>query len=159
VRRWALRGHPLKVLQCERNARGVIFGALSLRTGHRLRLIREHRWAKDFQAFLRQLHWHYRGWHVTLLLDEDSSHTTRGLQELADVQGMELLWLPKRSPKLNPLDHLWGDAKDEICANRQYASIEVQEERFIEYLSHLSPREALHRAGVLSKKFWLTPVL
>jgi DDE superfamily endonuclease len=156
---WALRGQPLEVLLCGRNARRVIFGALNLRTGHRLWLTREHRWAEDFQAFLRQLYWHYRGWHVTLLLDEDSSHTARRSPELAGVLGMELLWLPKRCPKLNPLDHLWGDAKDEICANRQYASIEVQAERLINYLSHLSPCEALHRAGVLSKTFWLKSVL
>ena len=28
-----------------------------------------------------------------------------------------LLWLPKRSPHLNPMDHLWRDVKQNVCAN------------------------------------------
>jgi DDE superfamily endonuclease len=72
---WALRGEPKRVLLCGRNARRTIFGALNLSTGHRLFLAREHQRAVDFQAFLRVIHWSYRGWHVALLLDEDPCHT------------------------------------------------------------------------------------
>jgi hypothetical protein len=57
------------------------------------------------------------------------------------------------------MDHLWGDAKDVICANRQYATIEEQVTNFIEYLSALTDDESLHKAGVLSKDFWLASVL
>jgi hypothetical protein len=92
-------------------------------------------------------------------LDEDSSHTAGASQELTTWSDTELIWLPKRSPKLNPRDHLWGDGKDEISANRQYATIDDQVDRFIQYLSNLSAWEALHKAGVLSKKFWLRTVL
>lgn len=128
---------------------------MNLQTGYRLFLVREHQRAVDFQAFLRLLHNHYRGWHVALLLDEDSSHTAKSSVGLASEYDMELLWLPKRSPHLNPMDHLWGDAKDEISANKQYATIDDQIDRFISYLSSLSPWDALHKGGVLSKHFWL----
>jgi hypothetical protein len=137
----------------------VVFGAINLGTGTRLFLAREHQRAEDFQAFLGLVHHHYRGWHVALLLDEDSSHTAGASKRLASQFDVELIWLPKRSPKLNPMDHLWGDGKDEISANRQYATIDDQVERFIQYLSNLSAWEALHKAGVLSKKFWLRTVL
>src|SRR5437868_7580823 len=80
---WALRGQPKEVLLSGRNARRVVFGALNLRTGRRLFLPREHQRAADFQAFLRVVHYYYRGWHVALLLDEDSSHTAKGSVELA----------------------------------------------------------------------------
>lgn len=156
---WSLRGEPKEVLLSGRNARRVVFGAMNLRTGSRLFLAREHQRAEDFQAFLRLVHHHYRGWHVALLLDEDSSHTAGASQELTTWSDIELLWLPKRSPKLNPMDHLWGDGKDEISANRQYATIDDQVDRFIQYLSNLSAWEAVHKAGVLSKKFWLRTVL
>ncbi len=88
-----------------------------------------------------------------------TSHTTGASKRLASRFDVELIWLPKRSPKLNPMDHLWGDGKDEISANRQYTTIDDQVERFIQYLSNLSAWEALHKAGVLSKKFWLRTVL
>jgi DDE superfamily endonuclease len=137
----------------------VVFGAMNLWTGYRLFLARKHQRAGDFQAFLRLLHHHYRGWNVALLLDEDSSHTAGDSVGLAWEFGMELIWLPKRSPQLNPIDHLWGDAKDAISANKQYATIDDQVSRFLRYLTTLSPWEALHKAGVLSPKFWLRAAL
>jgi hypothetical protein len=152
---WSLRGQPREIPISGKNARRVVFGAMNLRTGHRLFLVREHQRAADFQAFLRLVHQRYRGWHVALLLDEDSSHTAGGSEALAAAWDIERLWLPKRSPKLNPMDHLWGDAKDEVSANKQYETIDAQVDRFLEYLGSLSAWEALTKGGVLSERFWL----
>lgn len=69
------------------------------------------------------------------------------------------LWLPKRSPKLNPMDHLWGKTKEKMTANWQYETIDDAAERFIEHVLALSDYEALTQAGVLSKKFWLKQAL
>lgn len=102
------------------------------------------------------IHNHYRGWQVALLLDEDSSHTAHGSKVLAAELGIRLIWLPKRCPELNGMDHLWGHGKDHILANRQYSDIDEQVERFIDYLSALSNPEALEQAGVLSQNFWLS---
>jgi hypothetical protein len=156
---WALRGEPAVVELSGRNARRVIFGALNLHTGHRLLLPRQHQRAVDFQAFLEFVHDHYRGWHVALLLDEDSSHTAGRSRLRAEWLNITLLWLPKRSPHLNPMDHLWGDAKDVICANRQYATIDDQVERFIDYIYNLSVQDILRKAGVLSDHFWLNSAM
>ncbi len=128
---------------------------MNLRTGHRLLLPREHQRAADFQAFLRMVRSSYRGWHVAMLLDEDPSHTAKGSVRLADEFGFELLWLPKRAPKLNPMDTLWGQAKDVVSANKQYATLEEQVERFIAYLESQSPEWVLKTAGVFSDDFWL----
>src|SRR5207253_1206551 len=49
---WSLRGQPLRVVLCGRNARRVVFGAMNLRTGRRLFLPRQRQRAADFQAFL-----------------------------------------------------------------------------------------------------------
>src|SRR5207244_5889116 len=156
---WSPRGQPKEVLLSGRNARRVIFGALNLRSGHRLLLAREHQRAVDYQAFLELVHLRYRGWPVALLQDEDSSHPAKGSVGLAEVLGIQLLWLPKRSPKLNPLDTLWGQAKDVISANKQYATIDDQVERFIGYLSDLSNNAALDTAGIYSGNFWLQDAL
>jgi transposase len=155
---WALRGEPARVVLCGANARRVVFGALNIMTGHRLFLSTRRQRAVEFQEFLRLVHAHYRGWRVALILDEDSSHTAKATQALAEELHIELQWLPVRAPELNPLERLWRDGKKRLLANRQYASIEEQTERFKSDLVGLSPQEALIKAGVLSGNFWLFKV-
>ena len=139
------------------NAKRVVFGALNLETGGRVFLAHRRQRGVEFEDFLEEVRWYYRGRQVALLLDEDSSHTAEDAQDTADELGIELLWLPKRSPHLNPLDHLWRHAKAVMSANHQYASIDAQVEQFIDYLSGLSAYEALKKAGIFSKDFWLKP--
>ena len=76
---------------------------------------------------------------------------------MRDELGIELLWLPKRSPHLNPMDHLWRHGKEVLSANYQYASIDTQVDWFIAYLDGLSAYEALTKAGIFAKDFWLKP--
>jgi hypothetical protein len=152
---WARRGQAAEVRISGRNARRVVFGTLSLTTGHRLFAVRHTQRAEDFQAFLYQVHEHYRGWSVVMLLDGDSSHTANGSQQLAATLDMELLWLPVRCPELNAIERLWQEGKKAICANRQYDDIDEQADCFIQYLQSLSPTEALRKAGILSANFWL----
>ena len=156
---WSLRGQPATVRLSGRNARRVIFGAMNLGTGHRLFLPRKHGRAADFEEFLDLIHDSYRGWHVALLLDEDPSHTAGDPTTLAWSYEIDLLWLPKRCPQLNPMDTLWGQGKDRISGNKQYATMDDQVDRFIDYLQSLSGKEALHTAGVLSEHFWLKHAL
>jgi hypothetical protein len=133
----------------------VVFGTINIDTGHRLFLVRRRQKGEDFRAFLSVIRSHYRGWRVALLPDEDASHTAAASQELAAEMGIRLIWLPKRCPELNGMDHLWGHGKDHVCANRQYPVIDEQAERFVDYLRGLSNREALRQAGILAEDFWL----
>ena len=154
---WSLRGEPAEVHISGRNARRVVFGAMNLVTGTRLFLPRSKGRAGDFQAFLGEVRSSYRGWHVALLLDEHPIHTAKS--SLRAAEGLTLLWLPKRAPELNPMDTLWGQAKDVVAANEQYGTIEDQVERFLAHLDGMSAREALHTSGVPSEEFWLRDVL
>ncbi len=137
------------------NARRSIFGTLHLRTGHMLLLDQERKRAEEFQEFLDYLHWHYRSQPVALLLDENSAHTAEGSQTLAEELDIQLLWLPKRSPHLNPLDRLWGHGKAAVCANWQQRSIDDQTFHFLGYYAQLSPKERLSKAGLFSPDYWL----
>jgi hypothetical protein len=156
---WAKRGRPAPVPISGSNAKRVLFGALNLATGARLFQVRRYGRGADFRSFLSLLRGHWRGWHLAVLLDEDSCHTAGDSRLWADILGIELLWLPKRSPHLNPMDHLWRHGKAVKSANHQYDSIDTQAEQFIEYLSGLSREEALRKAGVLSEDFWLKGAL
>ncbi len=152
---WTQRGHSAEVPLCGRNARRVVFGALHVATGHRLLLPRRRQRGEDFRAFLQLVHEHYRSWRVWLLLDQDSSHTAAESVGLARELDIGLLWLPKRCPELNAMDHLWGHAKDEVCANHQDPSIDHLVDCFIRYIQSLSVEEARRKAGILSEDFWL----
>lgn len=90
-----------------------------------------------------------------MILDGDSSHTARTSRERAQELGIALEWLPVRSPELNAIEDLWGDAKDHICANHQYPDIETEAEEFVTYLQSHTNRQAQRKAGLLSDDYWL----
>ena len=156
---WSPRGVPAQVMLSGWNAKRVVFGCMNLVTGHRVFLARRRHQAPDFQAFLRLVRRHYRGWQVTMILDSHKSHHAHASQLLAARLGIRLLWLPKRAPELNPMDTLWGQGKDAICANKQFTSIDDQVTVFIDHLNGLSDHEALKTSGVLSRQFWLRRVV
>jgi len=142
-----------------RNARRVIFGGIELRTGQRLFSVRPRQTKEDFAQWLLILHHRCPGCPMALLLDDNSSHTASANQALARRLGILLFPLPKRSPHLNPVDHLWRWGKQKLAANRQDADIDTLARLFIEGLRSLSPEQTLRLAGVLSKRFWLKRVL
>lgn len=156
---WARRGQSSQVALTGWNARRVVFGALNVRTGTRVWLARERQRSADYQVFLHQLRQRDPGRPLVRLADEDPSHTARASQAVAAQAGIEVLWLPKRSPHLNPMDHVWRPAKQQVCANRQYPDIDGAARRLIAYLAQLPPREARRKAGLLAPHCWLHPVL
>src|SRR5205085_5590250 len=95
---------------------------------------------------------------IALILDENSAHTSEDSQSLAQDLDIQLLWLPQRSPHLNPLDQLWGHGKRAVCANIQQLSIDDQVEYFLGYYEELTPRERRIKAGLFSPAFWLYDV-
>jgi hypothetical protein len=53
------------------------------------------------------------------------------------------------------MDTLWGQGKDAICGNKQYASIDEQAVHFIHHLTSLSDAQAMKTSGIQSGHFWL----
>lgn len=149
------RGEPLPVPISGRNARRVIVGALSLKTGPRRLLPRARPRAGDFQAVRRPVRRPSRRGPVAMVLDEDPSPRAQGSVGRAEEVEIELLWLPKRAPERNPIAGLGGDGTDVVCADHQYESIDKEEERLVASRSGLSNRDALEKAGVFSEDFWL----
>ena len=122
---WAKRGQSKTVSLCGSNARRVVFGSLHAKTGHLVLVPQERQRALDFQNFLDIVRSHYWGRSLVMLLDEDASHTAIDSQECARELGIELWWLPQRSPELNPLERLWHAGKKETCANYQHPDIDA----------------------------------
>jgi DDE superfamily endonuclease len=153
--RWAPKGVPVTVPIMGTRHKGVLYGALNVRTGA-ICLNRALKWNQEsFQEHLRHLRSQWRGWRIVLFLDRGSPHTAKGSLKLAEELGIALRWLPVACPELNPVEGLWRDLKGKTLANRPTLWMGELMERACEYIQSLSPVERLRKAGTLSENFWL----
>ena len=153
---WALRGRQAQVRISGKNARRSLFGSVDLRTGRRVLLVSRHQRLADYQGFLRRLR-HGVGacGALWLLLDRHGSHCSPGSLRLAEQLGIRLFWLPRQHPKLNPVDHLWRGLKNDLAANRQFASVDALASYAERWVRALTPNQTLRKAGLLARKCWL----
>jgi transposase len=157
---WALKGTQATVPITGANAKRVLFGAIDLRTAHRIVLVHRHAGGAEAQAFLRELRRRYRrAGTMWLLIDRASAHTGHQTQALATALGIRMLWLPKQAPELNAMDQLWRELKRLIAANRQAKTIDMLAADAASWVRGLTPRQARRKASVSSKRFWLRKLL
>jgi transposase len=157
---WARVGEQADVPVTGRNEKRVLFGTINPRTGHRVVLRRPTAKGVDARSLLVELRRRYRGTRtIWLLLDRARSNTAGATQQLAKRLDIELVWLPKQSPELNAMDQLWRELKRVVAANRQASSIDALAEQAELWVFGLTKTEALRKASVLSKNFWLKNLL
>jgi DDE superfamily endonuclease len=154
-RAWALQGEQAHVAMTGCNAQRVLFGAMNLRTGHRVVLRCPTMAQAHFQAFLRLVREAYAGRPIALLLDEAPGQRAAKSQRLAAQLDMALIWLPKPCAELNAMDQLWRELKGHISANYQYPTIDAHAAAAEQWIRSLTATEALRKAGIRSKNFWL----
>src|SRR5205823_9925834 len=65
-------------------------------------------------------------------------------------------FLPRATPELNAMDHLWRHVKGRSLANQATQSIDESTNNACQDIFNMSPRERLCKAGILSGNFWLT---
>jgi transposase len=158
-RAWSLSGEQATVGISGQNAKRVLFGTINLHTGHRITMRHLRLNQAGFQAFLHLLHRRYKGRQIWMLLDGASAHIAPRSQSLAKDLDIVLVWLPKQCPELNAMDHLFKEVKADISANYQYSSIDEHAEYAENYIFKLTNKQALTKAGILSKNFWLKNLL
>lgn len=158
-RAWSLAGEAAPIAITGNNAKRVLYGTINIRTGHRILMRYTDMKQAGFHAFLRLLRRCYPGRQVWLVLDGAKSHTSFRSLSLADELNIELVWLPKQCAELNGMDHFWRAVKGNISANYQFANIDEHASYAESYSLRLSNKEALCKAGILSKNFWLKSFL
>jgi transposase len=153
---WALRGQQAEVPISGQNARRTLFATVDLRNGRRVVMVSRRQRLRDYHRFLRRLRTGAgaKG-ALWLLLDRHSSHQSPSSLRLAATLNITLVWLPRQCPRLNPVDHLWRGLKNDLAANRQFASIDEQARYAENWVRALSPLQTLRKAGLLSKHCWL----
>lgn len=119
-RAWGFPGEAIKIGITGCNAKRVLFGAINVRTGHRIVMPAPNMRQQYFQSFLLRLRKSYPGKQIWMLLDGASAHIAPKSQALTKELDIVLVWLPKQCSELNPMDHLWRSLKADISANYQY---------------------------------------
>jgi transposase len=138
------------------HARRVLHGALNVGSGELLLLITDEWVQETHQAFLAMIRAHWRGWNIVLFEDRGSPHVAGQSRHMAKELNIELRFLPKATPELNAMDHLWRHMKGRALANWPTPSIDAAADGACRYLLTMSRQERLRKAGVLSGNFWLT---
>jgi transposase len=149
-------GEPVQVPITGNRRKRVLQGALNIWSGTVLLLITTEGVQETHQYFLSMIRRHWRGWHIVLFEDRGSPHTAEESPELAQALGIALRFLPKATPALNAMEHLWRHGKGRVLADRPTCSIETSAYSACQDIRHLTPHERLRKAGILSGDFWLT---
>jgi hypothetical protein len=149
-------GEQVRVPIMGSRAKRILHGAINIRTGDVAAMITRAWTQAEHQDFLSVVRSHWRGWNIVLFEDRASQHTAPDSLDWAADLGIEVRLLPKATPELNAMDHLWRHTKQEALGDRETITIERSALDACQYIISLSPRERLRKAGVLSGNFWLT---
>jgi transposase len=148
-------GEQVRVPITGSRAKRILHGAINVHSGDVALLITEEWVNETHQAFLAMVRSHWRGWNIVLFEDRASQHKSPKSLAYAEELGIEVRLLPKATPELNAMDHLWRHTKKQAVGNRPTISIGESALAACQYIIDLSARERLRKAGVLSDNFWL----
>jgi DDE superfamily endonuclease len=149
-------GEQVRVPITGNRAKRILHGAINVTSGEMALLITEEWVNETHQAFLAMVRSRWRGWNPVLFEDRASQHKSPSSRALAEELGIEVRLLPRATPELNAMDHLWRHAKRQAVGDRPTVTVAASALAACQYLIDLSPRERLRLAGVLSGHFWLT---
>ena len=150
------RGEQGSIPVSGNHARRVLHGVINVRSGDVLLLMTDVWDQATHQAFLTMSRAHWRGWHGVLFEDRGSPHTAGSSRQYAKALGLELRFLPRATPELNAMDHLWRHGKGRVLANRTTQTIDTSADVACRDILERSRTERLRKAGGLSGRFWLT---
>jgi transposase len=149
-------GEQVRVPITGNRSKRILHGAINVRSGDVSLLITEEWVNETHQAFLSMIRSHWRGWDIVLFEDRASQHTSPESRGWAEHLGIEVRLLPRATPELNAMDHLWRHTKRETLGSRATLTVADSALSACQYIIDLSRRDRLRQAGILSGNFWLT---
>lgn len=145
---WHWVGEQLRVPTPGTNVTRALFGALNIRTGRWVYLVRERMRKEDFLAFLEYLLVAYPQGPIVLIVDHFSSHTAHAVTVWLDAHPrLHLCYLPKYCSHVNPVERIWLRLKNMLAPNRLYGSIQVLLQTVEAFFTAMTPEQALKWAA------------
>jgi transposase len=148
-------GKQVRVPITGNHTRRILHGAINVQSGEVILLITDAWDQQSHQCFLEMIRSHWRGWHIILLEDRGSPHTAAESRRIAKELSLQIRLLPRATPELNAMDHLWRHVKKQALANRPTLTIDQSADAACQHILQLSPKERLRKSGILSGNFWL----
>ena len=149
-------GEQVRVPITGNRSKRILHGAINVRSGDVVLLITEGWVNPTHQLFLSMIRSRWRGWNIVLLEDRASQHTSPESRQWAKDLGIEIRLLPRATPELNAMDHLWKHTKRATVGSRATSTVARSALDACQYILDLSREDRLRQAGVLSGNFWLT---
>lgn len=85
---------------------------------------------------------------ILMVWDRASWHVSKAVGEMIDeCERLEVLLLPKRSPKDNPVEDLWRELKNAVAANLE-RSLDALRAACRRFFDELTPKQALKMTGL-----------
>ncbi len=145
---WQWAGQQLRVPTPGTNESRAVFGALDIRTGRWVHLVRPTMKAADFIAFLEHVLAQYPGVPIILIVDNFASHTAHVVREWCDAHPrLRIMFLPTYCSHLNPVEDIWRQLKGKVAANRLYGSMAVLLQTVEGFFAEMTPAQALQWAA------------
>ena len=112
-------GAQVRVPITGNRSKRILHGAINVKSGDVALLITKQWTQETHQGFLAMIRSHWRGWNLVLFEDRAGQHTSPDSLEWAEELGIEVRLLPKATPELNAMDHLWKHTKRETLGDRE----------------------------------------
>jgi transposase len=141
---WHCVGQQVRIPTPGSNVSRAVFGALNIRSGRWVYLVRPHMRKEDFIVFLEHLLTVYAQGTIILIVDNYSSHTARVVTAWLEAHPrLQLHYLPKYCSQLNPVEPIWLRLKGKIASDRLYGSMKVLLEAVDRFFQDMTPQQAL----------------
>ena len=136
-------GDPVTVSRHGRRDKTTVYGTLA---EDGTRLMRQYG-RFDGPTFVRYLKEVRRKWgKVLLVTDNASQHKHREVRQyLEEHYGLEILYLPTATPKLNAVESVWKDAKYRLVTSEHYETLEDLTHAVSEYFRTCSIRLDIYK--------------
>jgi transposase len=130
-----------------------VFGGYNWHTGRVSYLTAAHKNSDTFVAFLEHLLTEYPRQKVILVMDNASYHHSKTTQAALSLfeDRLMVIWLPKYSPCLNPIERFWLHFKQLAVANRLHRSLDTLDQTVTEVMTDQNTFGHPNRLRLLDK--------
>ena len=130
-----------------------VFGAYNWRSAEVSYTTAPRKNSDTFITFLEHLLEEYPRQHLILVMDNASYHHSKTVEAALSLLEDRLLviWLPKYSPFLNPIERFWLHFKQLTVANRLHRSLEELDQTVSQVMAHQNTLNHPNRLRFLDK--------
>jgi transposase len=149
-RMWMRKGQQTQVPTPEQNSSFYSYGALDIESGTWFDGFFEKANSDATITYLKALLDAFPDKHILLIWDQAKYHTSHKVENWIDQQNrLTVLLLPKYSPELNPVEHIWRAVKQRVAANLT-RTLEALQAAYRAFFGEQEAQALLQTAGLLA---------